>query len=219
MQGTSHRPLRTKRVCFQRTGVPPVLPRVPLASSFRQVPSRRMPPHMNGVLTSKKALSITIPRTRAATVARLLVTILVFVGLFGTSGCVGYSGNPNTQTQKGNLVITPNSISFGSVGVGSSASQTAIVSNRGTADVTLTNITATGSGFSVTGFSGPTMLTPGQTIKLTAAFKPKSSGQQSGSISVTIARQPTPVTATLTGTGATSNLSMTPSPVDFGNVS
>ena len=173
---------------------------------------------MNGVLTSKKALSITIPRTRAATVARLLVTILVFVGLFGTSGCVGYSGNPNTQTQKGNLVITPNSISFGSVGIGSSASQTAIVSNRGTADVTLTNITATGSGFSVTGFSGPTMLTPGQTIKLTAAFKPKSSGQQSGSISVTIARQPTPVTATLTGTGATSNLSMTPSTVDFGNV-
>jgi hypothetical protein len=62
------------------------------------------------------------------------------------------------------------------------------------------------------------MLTPGQTIKLTAAFKPKSSGQQSGSISVTIARQPTPVTATLTGTGATSNLSMTPSTVDFGNV-
>jgi len=173
---------------------------------------------MNGVLTLKKALSITVPRTRAATAARLFATILLFVGLFGTSGCVGHAGNPNTQTQKGNLVITPNAISFGSVGVGSSASQTAIVSNHGTADVTLTNITATGSGFSVTGFSGPTMLTPGQTINLTAAFKPKSSGQQSGSISVTIARQPTPVTATLTGTGTTSNLSMTPSTVDFGNV-
>lgn len=174
---------------------------------------------MNGVFTSKRARSTGILRTRAVTVLRLFSTIMVFVGLFGTSACVGSSSNQNAQTEKEDLVITPNAISFGNVGVGSSASQTVIVSNHGKVDMTLTNISATGAGFSVTGFPGPMTLTTGHTIKLTAAFKPKSSGKQTGSISVTIARQPAPVTATLTGTGATSNLSMTPSAINFGNVS
>jgi len=144
---------------------------------------------------------------------------MVFVGLFGTSACVGSSSNQNAQTEKEDLVITPNAISFGNVGVGSSASQTVIVSNHSSVAVTLTNVSATGAGFSVAGFPGTTILRTGQTIKLTAAFKPKSSGERSGSISVTIARQPAAVTATLKGTGSTSKLSMTPSKVDFGNVS
>jgi Abnormal spindle-like microcephaly-assoc'd, ASPM-SPD-2-Hydin len=177
---------------------------------------------MNGVLTSKRARSkaiLRIPGTRAAKAARLLAATLAFLGLFGTSGCVGYAGSPSAPAGKGSVAITPNAISFGSVGVGSSASQTVIVSNHATVAVTLSDITATGAAFSVTGFSRPTILRSGQTIKLTAAFKPKSSGEQTGTISVTIARQPAPVTATLTGTGATSKLSMTPSTVDFGNVS
>lgn len=174
---------------------------------------------MNGVLTSKRARSTEILGTRAVKVTRFLATTLAFVGLFGTSACVGSSANPNAQPEKENVVITPNAISFGNVGVGSSANQTVIVSNHSAVAVTLTNVSATGVGFSVAGFPGTAILRTGQTIKLTAVFKPKSLGEQSGSISVTMARQPAPVTATLTGTGSTSKLSMTPSTVDFGNVS
>jgi hypothetical protein len=175
--------------------------------------------HMNGVLTSKRERSSEILRTRAAKVTRLLATALALVGLFGTSACVGSSANPKVQPEPGSVVITPGSISFGNVGVGSSASQTVIVSNHSAETVTLTNVSATGVGFSVAGFPGTAVLRTGQTIKLTASFKPKSSGEQSGSISVTLARQPAPVTAKLTGTGSTSALSMTPATVDFGNVS
>jgi hypothetical protein len=105
------------------------------------------------------------------------------------------------------------------VGVGSNASQPVIVGNRGSKKVTLTNISATGSEFSISGFSGPTVLQPGQTLKLTAAFAPTSAGQESGNISVTTASQGPAMMATLTGKGATSLLSVTPSPVNFGNVS
>jgi hypothetical protein len=171
------------------------------------------------VLKSKRAGSKAILRAQAVTVTRFLATTLAFLGLFGTSACVGSSANPNLKPGPENVVITPNAISFGNVGVGSSASQTVIVSNHSAIAVTLTSVSATGTGFSVAGFAGTTILGIGKTIKLTATFKPKSPGEQHGSISVTLARLLTPVTATLTGTGSTSQLSMTPSTVNFGNVS
>lgn len=175
---------------------------------------------MNGVFTSKGGAATVILRamaTRSVSITRLLAAILAFLGLFATSGCIGYAGSPNAT--KGNLVVTPNAIDFGSVGVGSSASQTEIVSNHGTQDLTLTNISATGAGFSISGFPGRTVLPPGHTIKLTVTFKPGSTGQQTGNISVSTSTQQAQVMATLTGTGATSRLSMTPSAVNFGNVS
>ncbi len=175
---------------------------------------------MNGVFTSKGGAATVISRamtTRSASITRLLAAILAFLGSFATSGCIGYAGNPNAT--KGNLVVTPNAIDFGSVGVGSSASQTDIVSNHGTQDLTLTNISATGAGFSISGFPGRTVLAPGHTIKLTVTFKPGSTGKQTGKISISTSTQPAQVMATLTGTGATSRLSMTPSAVNFGNVS
>jgi hypothetical protein len=175
--------------------------------------------HMNGVFPSNRARSIEILRTRAVKVTRFLVTTLVFVGLLGTSARAGSSENPNLRPEPGKVVITPNAISFGNVEVGSSTSQTVIVSNHSSAAVTLTDVSAKGVGFSIAGFPGTAVLRTGQTIKVTTIFRPKSSGEHGGSISVTIARRPEPVTARLSGTGSTSKLSMTPSTVDFGKVS
>jgi Abnormal spindle-like microcephaly-assoc'd, ASPM-SPD-2-Hydin/Transmembrane protein 131-like N-terminal len=155
---------------------------------------------------------------RAANVASALAMSLALFGVLATSGCIGFSGNP-PGTSKTGLHLTPNAIDFGSVGVGSNANQPVIVGNRGSKKVTLTNISATGSEFSITGFSGPIVLQPGQTLKLTAAFAPTSAGQASGNISVTTASQGPAMMATLTGKGATSLLSATPTPVNFGSVS
>jgi Transmembrane protein 131-like N-terminal/Abnormal spindle-like microcephaly-assoc'd, ASPM-SPD-2-Hydin len=176
---------------------------------------------MNGVFTpNDRALTpvLHVIANRAANVGSVLAVLLAFFGMLGTSGCVGFSANP-AVTSKGGLHLTPDAIDFGSVGVGSNASQPVIVANRSTKKVTLTNISATGSEFSITGFSGPTVLQPGQTMKLTAAFAPTSAGKQSGNISVTMASQGPAMMATLTGKGSTSLLSATPSPVNFGNVS
>jgi hypothetical protein len=176
---------------------------------------------MNGAFTPNDGAVTPVLRVianRAANVASKLAMTLALFGMLASSGCIGFSGNP-PGTSKAGLHLTPNAIDFGSVGVGSNASQPVIVANRGTAKVTLTNISATGSEFSITGFSGTTILQPGQTMKLTAAFAPTSAGSQSGNISVTTAAQGPAIMATLTGKGATSVLSVTPSPVNFGNVS
>ncbi len=156
---------------------------------------------------------------RRATVARFFGAIVAFLGLFSTSGCVGYAGSPNFENTKGNLIVTPSAIQFGSVGVGSTASQTAIVSNHGTENLTITNISAKGSDFRISGFSGRTILAPGHTIKLTVFFSPKSAGELTGDISITTVTKAAEAMATLRGTGAKSRLSMTPSAVNFGNVS
>jgi hypothetical protein len=182
---------------------------------------------MTGVFKSKEAKSTAIPRilmASSATVARLFCAIVAFLGLFSTSGCVGYAGSPNAANTKGNLIVTPNAIQFGSVGVGSSANQTAIVSNHGTKELTITNISANGSdfkisGFEISGFSGQMILAPGHTIKLTVTFTPKSAGEVTGNISITTASKPAEAMATLSGTGANSRLTMSPSSVNFGNVS
>jgi hypothetical protein len=176
---------------------------------------------MNSVFTPNHGEATPVFRVmanRGAGAANVLVVLLAFFGMLATSGCVGYPGNPAAASKDG-LHLTPNAIDFGSVGVGSNASQPVIVANRGVKKLTLTNISVTGSEFSISGFSGPTILQPGQTMKLTAAFAPRSAGKESGGISVTTASQGPAMMATLTGKGATSLLSATPSPVDFGNVS
>jgi Abnormal spindle-like microcephaly-assoc'd, ASPM-SPD-2-Hydin/Transmembrane protein 131-like N-terminal len=171
-------------------------------------------PPNNGVATP----IFRVMASRAADGANVLAVLLAFFGMLATSGCIGYAGNP-AATSKAGLHLTPNAIDFGSVGVGSNASQPVIVANRGAKKLTLTNISAMGSEFSISGFSGPTILQPGQTMKLTAVFAPTSAGPESGNISVTTASQGPAMMATLKGKGATSLLSATPSPVDFGNVS
>ena len=176
---------------------------------------------MNGVFTPNDGAVTPVLRgiaNRAANAASKLAMSLALFAMLVTSGCIGFSGNP-PGTSKAGLHLTPNAIDFGSVGVGSNANQPVIVGNRGSKKVTLTNISATGSEFSISGFSGPTVLQPGQTLKLTAAFAPTSAGQVSGNISVTTASQGPAMMATLKGKGATSLLSVTPSPVNFGNVS
>jgi hypothetical protein len=181
-----------------------------------------MPSFMIGVFTTNDArrkLFFRHVTKRAATTASILPSLLVLFGLLGTSGCIGFSGKPGVVSN-GALRVTPNSINFGNVGVGSSASQNVIVSNHGSAKVTLTKVSAEGSsGFGITGFSGPTVLAPGKSMLLTAAFKPASAGQQNGSIAITTASQASQVVASLTGMGGTSTVTMTPAAVGFGNVS
>lgn len=158
-----------------------------------------------------------VAEKRAAYTVRMLSALLALFGLLSTSGCVGLAGKPGTITN-GGIQVTPNSINFGSVGVGSSANQNFIVSNRGSEKITLTKVSTIGPGFAVTGFSPPMVLSPGHSLQLSADFTPASAGQQTGSILIATGTQSTQVMASLTGTGAISSVTITPPSVGFGNV-
>src|SRR5277367_3776010 len=69
------------------------------------------------------------------------VTIFVVVGMLITSGCVGVTGKPGTVGATGlSIQVSPSTISFGSLTVGQSASQSLTITNTGTKSLTVSGI-------------------------------------------------------------------------------
>ena len=119
---------------------------------------------------------------------------------------------------QGLLAINPSPVNFGSVAVGGNSSQTVTISNSGTGSTTVSQITASGSGFSYSGIQVPFTLAGGQNTSFTAKFAPASIGSVSGGISVVSNAASSPSTVTLNGTGTQAGISSTPSSLNFGNV-
>src|SRR5207302_125256 len=118
------------------------------------------------------------------------------------------------------LSVTPPSASFGNVGVGTRNSQTITLINSGTANVTISQATPSGNGFSMTGLTVPLTLSAGQRTSFNVAFAPASAGSVTGSLSLVSDTPNSPSTIALSGTGVTSTFLLTASPtsLSFGNV-
>jgi hypothetical protein len=82
------------------------------------------------------------------------------------------------------LTASANSLDFGSVLVGSSSSQGVTLTNAGNANVTISNVVVTGTGFNATGAGANTILAPGQTAALNVTFSPAAPGSAVGSIMI-----------------------------------
>lgn len=154
---------------------------------------------------------------RTTTIVRSLPVLLALIGLVVMTGCVGL-GKPSTTTGIA-MEVTPNPLDFGTVMVGSSSTQTVTVSNSGSVKFTLTKVSASGAGFTISGLPNPETLVPGKSINLTVVFKPTSATQESSNLLVAINAQSPHTAGSLKGTGSNSLLSVTPSVVGFGNVS
>ncbi|PYX65751.1 MAG: hypothetical protein DMG78_29455, partial [Acidobacteria bacterium] len=115
---------------------------------------------------------------------------------------VGLSGSGIAATFT--LGISPTSLSFGNVSVGSSSSQNVTVTNTGNSNVTISGFTTTGAGFSASGVSANTVLTPSQSATLTVSFAPTATGSVIGSVSVLSNATNSPSIATLSGSGVSS---------------
>src|SRR5689334_1805505 len=105
--------------------------------------------------------------------------------------------------QQGTLTVTPQSLAFGSVLIGSSANQTITLSNTSGIAVTVSKIAATGAGFSQSGLALPLTLSSGQTATLTTTFAPQTAGSSSGSLQITSNASNASVAVALSGSGAT----------------
>ncbi|MGH9400512.1 MAG: choice-of-anchor D domain-containing protein [Terriglobia bacterium] len=116
------------------------------------------------------------------------------------------------------VAITPPSLNFGSVAVGANSSQPLTLTNTGTSVVTVSQITAAGTGFSVSGPSLPLTLAAGQSVGLTVAFSPATASTVSGSISILSDASSLPLTISLSGAGATQLLAVAPASLNFGSV-
>jgi hypothetical protein len=82
------------------------------------------------------------------------------------------------------LIASTSSLDFGSVLAGSSGSQSVTLTNAGNANLTISNVVVSGTGFTASGAGANTLLTPGQTAMLNVTFSPSATGSAVGSITI-----------------------------------
>jgi len=160
---------------------------------------------------------------KAASVASLALLILALLAISGcaTVGNAPKSAtNPQNTTSAATISVSPSSISFGSVPVGTTSSQSVTISNGGGSSLTVTQANATAAGITITGAAFPFVIDAGQQALLNVVFTPKAAGALSGQVAVTsnLSSSPSMVSLTGTATAATSLLTSNASSLNFGNV-
>lgn len=100
------------------------------------------------------------------------------------AGCAGSVLNPRPNDRSVSLAVTPSSIQFGNVPVGTEYSQSIQVTATGKSAITLESIDVGGQFFTFSGPKLPRTLQPGQSVSILAEFRPGALGSKSGTISV-----------------------------------
>lgn len=172
----------------------------------------------NGVnISGATSVSYTTPATTTSDNGSTFDVLVSNAGAALTSSLATLTVNPVLVS---GIQVSPTAVNFGNVVVGTNSSQALIIKNTGTAPLSISQVSATGSGFSVTGLTAPSGVGAGQQTIITAAFLPTVVGSASGNISI-VSDAPTSRTfVSLSGAGiaATLSLGISPTALNFGNV-
>jgi hypothetical protein len=149
----------------------------------------------------------------------VLLALTIMVGCQGLSSSNKSSTGSTNNSKPGQLTVAPSSISFGIVEVGNNQTKPATMTNSGGSSLTVTKVTATGAGFSVSGLSLPVTLASGQSQGFTVIFTPTSSGAVTGNLAIANTGLIPTVNVALSGGSQTAG-AVTPSSssLNFGNV-
>ena len=115
---------------------------------------------------------------------------------------LGAGGTLPPPTQ-GTLSVSPQSVAFGNVLIGTSTKQSVTLSNSTSASITVSSVGITGTGFSQTGPALPLTLASGQSSSITVTFAPQNSGSVSGALQISSNASNPSVSVALSGTGTT----------------
>jgi Abnormal spindle-like microcephaly-assoc'd, ASPM-SPD-2-Hydin/HYDIN/CFA65/VesB-like, Ig-like domain/Cep192 domain 4 len=135
------------------------------------------------------------------------------------------TNSPTTISLSGNGVqpqisVIPASVSFGNVTVGVTNTQMLVISNPGTANLSVTQASLTGTGFSFSGLTLPLSVPPGGSSAFTVSFTPASASGLSGNLTLVNNTINSPLVVGLAGTGVSPVTQLTASPVSlsFGSI-
>jgi hypothetical protein len=150
--------------------------------------------------------------------------------MLGVSGCglvdgsnSGGKGAPGGQPEAtSQLTASSTNVSFGNVTVGKPSAQSVVLTDVGTANVIISGVSATGSGFSASGGSNVT-LTPNQSVTVSVSFDPKSPGSAQGKLSISSDASNPSLDLALSGMGMaapppSSQLTTSSTSLSFGSV-
>jgi hypothetical protein len=151
--------------------------------------------------------------------------LVVFLALATMVGCGGLSSADKTSTgstnnsKPGQLTVAPTSISFGIVKVGNNQTLPATMTNSGGSSLTVTKVTPSGAGFSVSGLSLPLTLAAGKSQAFTVIFAPAASGAVTGNLAIANSGLISTVNVALSGGSQTAGaVSPSSSSLNFGNI-
>jgi len=152
----------------------------------------------------------------------LAAALTVSIAQTGCTGLTSANGTPPPSTTSTTIAVAGATGSFGSVATGTSVTQTFQVTNTGAVALTISQLAASGTGFSVTGVTLPIAVAAGNSTSFTAKFMPSAAGAVTGSISLTANTSPAVLVVPLNGTGVSTQgqpaISVTPTSVAFANV-
>jgi len=107
-----------------------------------------------------------------------------------------------TGTVGPQLTVSPTSLSFGEVNVGSNATLGVTLTSSGGSAVTVNSATLSGSGFTVSGATFPVTLSPQQSVALQVKFAPTAASSATGTLTISNSSTKGTVAVSLSGTGA-----------------
>ena len=150
--------------------------------------------------------------------AQLFIVLVLCIVLTGC-GLGGATAPSNTGTNAV-LSLSQTTIAFGNVNTGATANQALMLRNTGTAALTVSAITVSGTGFSLSGFTLPLTINAGASFAGTVTFAPKAGGSTTGSVTITSnsTTATAPIALTATGVAPTAQLALTPTSIAFGNI-
>lgn len=94
-----------------------------------------------------------------------------------------------SQAHTQQIAASPSALGFGNVVLGSSLTQTVSITNTGSASLSVSNVSANGTGYAASGLNCPFTLSPGQSAQLNVTFTPPAVGTDSGSVQVSASTQ------------------------------
>jgi len=123
-----------------------------------------------------------------------------------------------TSVPPGQLSPKPMSVSFGSIKVGSSQTNSVTLSNTGGTDIVVTQATLSGAGFSIGNLSLPLTLHAGSNTPFNVTFAPTGGGSFTGKVTFTTSSS-SDVVLPISGAGvAPGQLTANPTSLAFGSV-
>ena len=156
--------------------------------------------------------SVTVPAnaTSAAFTATVSsVTSAQAVTLTAVAGTISKTFALQLSVGTSTLSVNATSVGFGNVFLNSPATQSITLTSTGTASVTISSGTITGTGFTMSGIAFPLTLNAGQTATLNIQFDPTTTGAAAGQVKIVSNSSTNPTSViSLSGTGEVHEVSL-----------
>ena len=157
-------------------------------------------------------------RSTAIILAVALIAMAILATSCGSGGGGTSSAAPAPAAAAAGLSVSPTTISFGKLAVGTtSAAQTTTLSNGGTSTLTISSVQVTGPNagdYSATNNCGSS-LAPSAQCTVSVIITPSAAGTRTASVVVTDAAPGSPQTVNLSGTGMSAEVALSSDSLNF----